>query len=395
MATRQRSSEGRQLKASESMEEVETPTSALGAPDSIAIRRARNRLAARKSRQKRAEKNEELVEQVSRLEEQVNYWRSVALQQGQGNDVVDGQALGAANARTESPEGDLEEEEERLRKELEHLHRKNRVLDLRRQVAEARRLSESAGEDLGAVHDRTGIDRGDQQSTSLHNSEDNDRALDSAAKRRRFEDPTWTSIDPKPYHGQTSTEYIAFTRACEQIFDGRSADFRHDEDKIAYAMEFIPKDLQASWHRQTVRHDNTWSRFKNFLLDDLEGSSSNLSRIYFLARQGKDQTVVDFVAYLCGLEEQMGLPFNDKLQRDHLFNSLRPTISDAMRDSPEQPQTRSDLVRLAIDIEKTQKRQIQQTAPGYTNGRSGNKSHRSASKAGSSAIGDIESRDQR
>lgn len=198
MATRQRSSERRQLKASESMEEVETPTSALGAPDSIAIRRARNRLAARKSRQKRAEKNEELVEQVARLEEQLKYWRSVALQQGQGNDVADGRTLVAANARTESPEGDLEEEEDCLRKELEHLHRKNRVLDLRRQVAEARLLSESAGEDLDAVHNRTAIDRGDRQSRSLRNSEDNDRTLDSAAKRRRIEDPTLATIVPSP-----------------------------------------------------------------------------------------------------------------------------------------------------------------------------------------------------
>ncbi len=160
-------------------------------------------------------------------------------------------------------------------------------------------------------------------------------------------------------------------------------------------MEIIPKDLQAFWHRQNVRHGNTWGPFKNFLLDDLEGSSSNISRSHFLARQGKDQPVVEFVAYLCGLEEQLGLPLNDKLQRDHLFNNLRPAITDAMCDSPEQPQTRSDLVHLAIQIEKTQKRQIQLTAPDYTNGRPGSKSHRSASKAESSVTRDLDSRDQR
>ena len=198
MATRQHSSEARQVKTSESMEEPETPTSARGATDTIAIRRARNRLAARKSRQKRAEKNEELLEQVARLEEQVQYWRSIALQNGQRSEAGEGPAPVVASARTESPEEDLEEEEERLRKELEHLHRKNRVVDLRRQVAEARRVSESAGEDRGAGSSRMMMDREYRQSTSVRSSEDDDRTPEMAAKRRRVEDPPLTFNGPKP-----------------------------------------------------------------------------------------------------------------------------------------------------------------------------------------------------
>ena len=352
------------------MEEVETPTSAIGAPDSIAIRRARNRLAARKSRQKRAEKNEELVEQVSRLEEQVKYWRSIALQHVQGTESGEGRAPVAVNARTESPEEDLEEEEERLRKELELIHRKNRVMDLRRQVAEARQLSESAGEDRGVGNSRTMMDRRYRQSTSLRSSEEDDRTPELATKRRRIQTPTSASIGPKPYHGQTSTEYIAFTRACEQFFESRSTEFKYDEVKISYAVELLPHDLQAAWRRENARHENSWGRFKNFLLDELEPGSSNISRSYFHARQGKEQLVVDFVAYLSRLEEQLE-PFTDTQRRDHLFNGLRPEIADAIRESPEQPQTRSDLVGVAVGIEDTQKRQLQPVTSGYANGRSG------------------------
>ena len=388
MATRQQSSEGRQLKASESMEEIETPASARGATDSIAIRRARNRLAARKSRQKRAEKNEELLEQVARLEEQVKYWRSIALQNGRGNEADEGPAPVAANARTESPEEDLEEEEERLRRELEHLHRKNRVMDLRKQVAEARRVSESVGEDRSAGSGRLMTDREYRQSISVRSSEDDDRTLEVAAKRRRVEDPPLTFNGPKPYYGQTSTEYIAFTGACEKFFTGRSTQFRHDEDKISYALEFLPNGLQAAWRREEHRDENTWGRFKNFLLDELEPGSSNMLQSYIHARQGKDQTVADFVAYLYKIEEQLE-PFPDAQRRDHLLKSLRSEITNAIHEAAEQPQTQYDLVRLATEIEHTQKRLL------YANGRSGSGASRGNTKTEPSELRGYDSRDQR
>lgn len=381
MTTRQRSSEGRQLKASESMEEVESPITGRGHTDTTAIRRARNRLAARKSRQKRAEKNEELVEQVTRLEEQVQYWRGVALQHEQGNELGDGRMPVAANARTESPEEDLEEEEERLRKELDHLRRKNRVMDLRRQVADARRLSESAGEERGSGNNHIMPERSYRQSTSLRSSDDDDRKPKVAAKRRRTEDPALASIATQRYHGQTSTEYIAFTQACEQFFESRSVEYRHDEEKIDYALERLPNDLQAAWRRETTRHRSTWNSFKNFLLDELEPSFSNVSPNYFRARQGKDQTVGDFVLYLCGLEGQLG-PFTDTQRRDQVLHSLRPEISDAIHEEPELPPTLSELVDLAIAIENKNKRQQQLAPQTHANGRSGNTANRSANKLG-------------
>ncbi len=394
MATRQRGSEGRQMKASESMEEVETPISSRGATDTTAIRRARNRLAARKSRQKRAEKNEELVEQVARLEEQVHYWRSVALQHEQGNEPSDERTPVVVTARTESPEEDLEEEEERLRKELEHLRRKNRVMDLRRQVAEARRLSESAGEERGIGNSRTVTDRGYRQSTSLRSSDDDDRIPDLPAKRRRIQDPAVTSIGPKPYHGQTSTEYIAFTRACEQFFDSRSVEFRNDEDKISYAMELLPNDLQAAWRRETTRHESTWNRFKNFLLDELEPNSSNTSRNYFNMRQGRDQAVGDFVVHLCEMEGQLG-PFTDTQRRDRLLHSLRPDISDPIHEEPELPSTLAELIDLAIAVEDRNKRQQQSAPHGHANGRSGNTANCNANKVGPSVLRSYDSRSLR
>ena len=381
MATRQRSSESRQLKASESMEEFETPITSRGATDTVAIRRARNRLAARKSRQKRAEKNEELVEQVARLEEQVKYWRSVALQNAQGVEPSEERAPVAVNARTESPEEGLEEEEERLGKELEYLSRKNRVMDLRRQVAEARRQSESAGEERDIGNSRTMTAKGYPQSTSIRSSEDDEQKPEVSSKRRRVKGPTPNSTDPKPYHGSTSTEYLAFTRACEHIFEGRPVDFRRNEAKISYAVEFLPKDLEAAWRRANSKHEHTWATFKNFLLDELEPSSSNISRSYYNARQGRDQAVGDFITYVYGLEDQME-PFTDAQRRDHLLYSLRPEIIDAIREGPQQPHTRSELVDLAIAIEDRIKYPKPSSAQSHANGRSGDNANRSANKAG-------------
>ncbi|KAI1769410.1 cross-pathway control protein 1 [Hypoxylon sp. FL1150] len=47
--------------------------------DSIAMKRARNTLAARKSRQRKAERFEELEEKIQKLEEERDYWKNRAL----------------------------------------------------------------------------------------------------------------------------------------------------------------------------------------------------------------------------------------------------------------------------------------------------------------------------
>lgn len=50
--------------------------------DIVAVKRARNTLAARKSRQKRVEQSEQLMKQVEDLELQVEYWKQIALGRG-------------------------------------------------------------------------------------------------------------------------------------------------------------------------------------------------------------------------------------------------------------------------------------------------------------------------
>lgn len=50
--------------------------------DSVAVKRARNTMAARKSREKRTERTEQLVSQVAHLEAEVERWKSIALGMG-------------------------------------------------------------------------------------------------------------------------------------------------------------------------------------------------------------------------------------------------------------------------------------------------------------------------
>ena len=50
--------------------------------DTVAVKRARNTLAARKSREKRVERTEALVHQVNELEVEVEKWKSIALSMG-------------------------------------------------------------------------------------------------------------------------------------------------------------------------------------------------------------------------------------------------------------------------------------------------------------------------
>lgn len=50
--------------------------------DTVAVKRARNTLAARKSREKRVERTEALINQVNHLEEEVEKWKNIALSMG-------------------------------------------------------------------------------------------------------------------------------------------------------------------------------------------------------------------------------------------------------------------------------------------------------------------------
>lgn len=50
--------------------------------DIVAVKRARNTMAARKSRQKRMERTEELLNQVAELEKKVDHWRQIAMDHG-------------------------------------------------------------------------------------------------------------------------------------------------------------------------------------------------------------------------------------------------------------------------------------------------------------------------
>ena len=50
--------------------------------DTIAVKRARNTMAARKSREKRVERVEQLVSQVTQLEEEVEHWKNIAISRG-------------------------------------------------------------------------------------------------------------------------------------------------------------------------------------------------------------------------------------------------------------------------------------------------------------------------
>lgn len=55
---------------------IEDPT------DTVAVKRARNTMAARKSREKRVERVEQLVNQVTQLEAEVEHWRNIAISRG-------------------------------------------------------------------------------------------------------------------------------------------------------------------------------------------------------------------------------------------------------------------------------------------------------------------------
>ncbi len=50
--------------------------------DTVAVKRARNTMAARKSREKRVERTEQLVNQVTELEAEVEHWKNIAISMG-------------------------------------------------------------------------------------------------------------------------------------------------------------------------------------------------------------------------------------------------------------------------------------------------------------------------
>ena len=48
----------------------------------VAVKRARNTLAARKSREKRVERTDALSKRVAELEDEVEHWKGIALSRG-------------------------------------------------------------------------------------------------------------------------------------------------------------------------------------------------------------------------------------------------------------------------------------------------------------------------
>ena len=50
--------------------------------DIVAVKRARNTMAARKSREKRMERTEQLITQVTQLEAEVEHWKNIAIGMG-------------------------------------------------------------------------------------------------------------------------------------------------------------------------------------------------------------------------------------------------------------------------------------------------------------------------
>jgi len=51
--------------------------------DTVAMKRARNTLAARKSRQRKMQRFDELEEKIAKLEEERDHWKGIALRRGQ------------------------------------------------------------------------------------------------------------------------------------------------------------------------------------------------------------------------------------------------------------------------------------------------------------------------
>lgn len=160
------------------------------------------------------------------------------------------------------------------------------------------------------------------------------------------------------YSGQTYGHYQSYIRSCEHVFDTRPTTYRLDTDRVLYGVGVLRGTPSTTWYRYAEVHGRlsiSWTEFKKFLLDDLLPPSIRLRDVhkkYREAKQRPGQSVHSLIRYLEELEAQM-IPVPEEHQMSTILGALHPWIETQVSNRLESPQSKSELIQLALKVEST------------------------------------------
>jgi hypothetical protein len=266
------------------------------------------------------------------------------------------------------PDGD---DLEALERDVEALRRENRILTLKKERAEMRRLNAVLQTSFGSSpspedgHLRASTDEVDEGDDSEPEPPRPLAQLRTPSEPTLsddlpYEQPPPRTRPPSVYTAKSRREYTEFIKTCELTFALSPTAYRDERRKALWASQYISGKAFDAWNRHvgpSDDQDDNWDSFRTIMelaLGDPENRGRATWDKYFKAQQGPTQTVAAFESYLLNLIDELGDVGPERARLERFRSGLRPEIEAAVVNNASRGKNWQDLVSLAISIEERQ-----------------------------------------
>ena len=262
---------------------------------------------------------------------------------------------GATAQQNHQPDDEtLSQQQERLEKERAEWLRRINVQKLKDEVRILRGQFEGCqtGDECPRVDVESPASQDNASSSSKHRR---DEAEDNLYPSKRSHGEVKVE-KPDKYNGKSLRALKEYVRKCEIAFRLAPDRYSQDSTKVLYAIQFLTGEMVDAFvcFENLKGQDRiSWDEYKTFLRDQLQDPvtrASTLGRRYNEAVQRPGQTVTQFVNYLDEIEAELE-PYDDGHRRQHLLTKLSPELQYALNNYQNQPETRTGLIKLAIQLE--------------------------------------------
>jgi hypothetical protein len=142
------------------------------------------------------------------------------------------------------------------------------------------------------------------------------------------------TVYPSPYSGGRQKELDEFVQRVEGVLAFDADIYRTLSDRTRFAQQYISGEAATAWRTYCERHppsEHTWEAMKALLQDRVAPPQQRSARAFGQlrnAKQGQDQSVTSFVAYITGLARETDV--SDATKRMFLLTGLRPEVRGMM-----------------------------------------------------------------
>jgi hypothetical protein len=147
------------------------------------------------------------------------------------------------------------------------------------------------------------------------------------------------TVLPPDYAGHKQKDLAVFIRKVETVLEFDAAVYPTERDRMLFAKQYLVGDAAAAWDQFRAGHpevEHTWAAMKDLLYSRVAPTKHRTDAAFQklrFARQGADQTVTGFGAYIVMTCE--GTDITDNNKRMFFWTGLRPEIRAAIRKSEE------------------------------------------------------------